>query len=299
MPGSVNIEWLNQNSLRAYPLKEDVSRVPTGLTDVTLPNYVIVDFILTVAGDPSVRLYLSQLAYVGNLLTFVISDALSSQVATCTVNVNTHVRNTGYNIVGSDEYSDALGRMVVGDLTNLSRDLAEGLYSFTLATAEFEPSTVRPALRAIRSLRISNQGSESDYIYGHVKLLAGTNLQLTYLAEYKADRIDAVDGGWLNQECECGDEIGKNNIVRLINGVPIEDVEIVGDGQCVDVKVQGNRIVISDICSTPCCGCPELELITESLKVLEATVGNLETYSQQLSDRISSFVTNYILTITG
>lgn len=299
MPGTVNQEWLNQNSLRAYPLKENVSRVASGLTGVVLPNYIIVDFIMTVPGTQDTRLYLSQIAYVGNILTFVFADQSDVQVATCSVDTNTHVQNDGYQIIGNSSYSDALGRMVVGDISRLNQDLAEGLYTFTLATAELEPSTVRPAIRSVRSVRTLNQDSESDYIYGHLKLLAGTNIQLTYLPDYNAIRIDAIDGSNMNETCECADTTGTNNIVKLVNGIPIEDVEITGDGVCVDVNVSGNSIVISDICSAPCCGCPELELITESLKILEKTVGNLEKFAQQLNTRISTFVSNYILTITG
>jgi len=63
------------------------------------------------------------------------------------------------------------------------------------------------------------------------------------------------------------------------------------------VETSGNKIIISDNCSAPCCGCPELEFITDSLKVLDSTISNLESYSQQLAERISNFVTNFILTI--
>ena len=37
-------------------------------------------------------------------------------------------------------------------------------------------------------------------------------------------------------------------------------------------------------------------MLTNSLKILDATVSNLENYAQQLDEHIRTFVTNYILT---
>jgi len=301
MPPTINQEWLNQNSLRAYPFKEDMRKVPVDsdgnlVEDVVLPNYLIVDFILTMAGTIP-QVYLSQLAMIGNLLTFVLSDGSDNQITVLSVDLSSHNPYDAYAVIGTGDYDDVRGQIVLGNLSNLSNDLAEGLYSFTLDAAEFEPSTVRPALRAVRSLRTVNEGSESDFIYGHVKLLNGTNIQLTYLPAYNTIRIDAIDGTGLNEECECEEEIGQTNIVRTINGIPLEDAIVTGDGQCVEVRAEGNRLVISDLCSTPCCDCPELEFLTESLKILEATISNLEGYAHQLHERITNFVNSFVLTV--
>jgi len=301
MPAVSNQEWLNQNSLRNYPFKEDMLLIPTSsgilLTDVRIPNYLVVDLIITVPGDTTPRLYLSQLGLIGNLITFVFTDEADIQVATLSVDLNTHTKNKAYNLVGAGTYDDVRGMVVLGDLTRLTQDLAEGLYTFTLNTTEFENSTVRPAIRGVRSLQLLNGGAESGYIYGHVKLIAGSNIRLTYLPDYNGIRVDAISGNGLNEECECPSGVGERNIVRTINGKAIEFAEIVGDGQCIEVKVNGNKIVISDICSTPCCGCPELEFVTESLKTLEASIDNLENYANQLAERISNFVTSFVLTI--
>jgi len=302
VPPPINQEWLNQNSLRAYPFKENVQRIPvtsTGLflPDAQIPNYVLVDIVVTIAESTPVQVYVSQLAFVGSLLTVVLTDESAVQIATVEVDTSSHTTYDSYDIIGADTYSDVRGRLVFGDLTSLGSDLAEGVYDFTLASAELEAATVRPALRGIRSLRVVDDTAESEYIYGHVKLLAGSNIRLTYLSAYNTIKIDAIDGEGLTEECECDPAVGNNNVVRTINGIAVEDAQIIGDGQCVDVQTSGNKIIISDVCSAPCCGCPELEFITDSLKILESTMDNLQDYSQQLSERISTFVTNFILTI--
>lgn len=298
---AINIEWLNENSLRAYPLKEDCSRIPvdsTGslITDIQLPNYLIVDFVMTTSLDTAVRVYIKQVACVGNLLTLAFYDEAGVVVSLLSIDLSTHVKNTGYALVGNGIYEDVRGRIVLGDLTNLHQDLPEGLYNFTIAATEFEASTVRPDLRGVRSLQLSTQGTESQYIYGHVKLVAGANVSLVYVPSLNAIRINALSSAGLDAACDCG-AIGKETVVKTINGIPVEDAVIVGDSTCVDVTTSGNTITISDKCSKPCCGCPELEFITNSLKVLEVTLTNLQAYSLQLAERIETFVTNFILTI--
>lgn len=301
MPAQLT-EWLNSNSLRNYPFKEDMVLNPTvgGLlaTEIRIPNYLLVDFVITIPGNATNRLYLNTLAIVGNLLTFVFHDESGVQVAIVTVDRSTHTTNQAYTVAGSGAYDDTIGRLVVGDLSQLDTDMAEGQYTFTLATAELEPCTIRPALRGVQSIAIESDGIASDRQYGHLKFLAGSNVRLTYLSAYNTIRVDAISGEGLNQVCPCEATMAETNIVRTVNGIAIEDVVIEGDGQCVDVKLSGNKVVISDTCSTPCCGCPELEFLTESMKVLDATLSNLETYSAKLAERINTFVTNYILTVT-
>jgi hypothetical protein len=198
-----------------------------------------------------------------------------------------------------ETYGDALGRVVLGDLTTLADDLPEGLYVFTLDTAELESRTIRPALRGIRSLQISNLESASEYLYGRVKLVAGANVQLVYNATDNAIIVNAVGGAnLLNAACPCTGTVSQTNVIRTINGIAVEDVTIEGDDQCITVTTDGDRIIISDKCSAPCCDCPELQMLTDSLKVLDGTVRNLESYAQQLDERIRTFVNNYILSRT-
>jgi len=302
----INQEWLNRNSLRNYPFREDARLIPVDdqgiqITDIRLPNYLVVDCVLTVP-TPSLALtlidvHLAQFAKVANLMTFTFTDHDALNVATLAVDTAQHTKNQAYPIAGTGTYTDVRGKLVVGDLATLAADLPDGLYEFTATDGALESTVVRPDIRGVRSLQVDQDGTLSAYLFGHIKLVEGTNIRLTYIEEYNAIRIDAIDGSGLNEECECPDL--EAQCVRLINGIPIEDAEIIGDGQCVSVTTEGNRIVISDTCSEPCCGCPELEFITENLKVLDATVSNLENYAHQLHQRISEFVTTFVLAVQG
>jgi hypothetical protein len=302
MPPVINQEWLNQNSLRNYPFREDVRLNPEDadgnrISDIRFPNFVVVDFVLTMPTPTVVSVYLSTFSKVSNLATFTFSDESGLNVATLAVDVNQHTKNQAYNLVGIGTYADVRGRVVIGSLIDLPNVVPDGLYNFSLDGAELEPATVRPDIRGVRSLQVDQGGTLSAQLFGHVKLVEGVNIQLTHLPAYNAIRIDAIDGAGLNTACDCDDPLVPVCIESL-NGIPLANVDIIGD-DCVDVSVEGNRIVISDKCAEPCCGCPELEFITENLKVLEATVSNLQEYAQELHQRVFQFVTSFVLTVQG
>lgn len=302
MPPVVNQEWLNRNSLRNYPFRENARLNPVDaqgnrLTDIRVPNYFIVDCVLTIPGPLVVDVYLSQMARVANLVTLTFTDDAALNVATLAIDTAQHSPNQVYSIAGTGTYSDVRGRIVIGDLDTFDVDLPDGLYDFMLEDGAFEATVIRPDIRGVRSLQVDQDSALSALIFGHVKLVEGSNIRLTYLEAYNAIRIDAIAGSGLNEECDCPEF--EAQCVRLINGIPIEEAEIIGDGQCVSVTTEGNRIVISDTCSEPCCGCPELEFITTNLQVLDATVSNLESYAHQLHQRISEFVTTFVLSVQG
>lgn len=303
MPAIVYEEWLNQNAYRAYPFAENSQRYPVDQTgtlieDAQLPNYVIVDFVFAMPGAVDARLYLSQFAIVGNLLSLVFAETLTgSNVTTVAVDLNTHTANQGYLLVGMGDWSDGRGRVVIGDLRNLATDLADGLYTYAADQTTLEACVVRPTVRGVRSLQIQNGDNLSELISGNIKLVAGSNVSLTYDSTNNAIWIHAVANADYQQPCDCADDSAQTNVVRTLNGIPLADAVLEGDGSCIRVETSGNRIVISDICSEPCCGCPELQYLTESLKIMDMSLSKLEEYSQRLAQQIEDFRTNYVLTL--
>jgi hypothetical protein len=316
MPAILNQEWLNSNSGRSYPFEENMNRVPRDgdgvpLTGVVIPNSLVVDMVLTVPASASmngIRVYLSQLIYTDNLMSlvfrarydgppngFLIEGSNDSLVCGISFDPSTHAANSAYNLVGSGVWEDVRGWINIGDLTMLAQDLPQGSYTFTAADALLEARVVRPALRGVRSLSIENAGNISARLYEHVKLIAGNNIILDYDVDANAIWIHAANNAGYTEDCAC-ESTRDTNIVRTINGVSVADVVIMGDGECVEVTTSGNRIVIKDTCSEPCCGCPELDYLNNNIKILEASLSTLTDYANRLSERITTFVTNFILT---
>ena len=108
---------------------------------------------------------------------------------------------------------------------------------------------------------------------GAIKLLAGSNVRLTRVAE-DTIRIDAISGENLD---DCGSEDNPAPI-RFINGVPPdEDGNIRLDGsECVEVVLTAAAVLtIMDSCSKPCCGCAELSGLVEALRQMESQRGDI------------------------
>ncbi|MFC1453601.1 hypothetical protein ACFLQL_00285 [Verrucomicrobiota bacterium] len=298
MANILNQEWLNENSNRNYPFREDVSLLANDVSEVRLPNFLIVDFIITVAGTP-LDVYLDTVLYAGTFINLVFKDSADIVVTNITINTATHVAYTAYDIVGvGDNYDDARGKIVVGELSQIASYLPQGAYTFSLENAKLESCTIRPDIRGIRSLVVQSGGIDSEIITGKVKLIAGTNCSIVYDAADNSIRIDAVNipGSGFNQPCECEDNLVPE-CIRKINGVNIEDLQIIGDGKCVDVSTNGNVITISDKCSAPCCGCVELEFLTNSLGMLENNLGRLEGYSDLLNSKLDEFINSALLSV--
>ena len=295
-------EWLNSNAARNFPIQEDSSRQAlqqqgSQIPGVLLPNYVLVDACLTVPGDLGLRVYLAQLAFVGDTVSMVFCTSDGGTLLTVAVpSVQNSTGPFPYPVVGIGVNQDCRGWIVVGDLTRLSQDLPEGVYYFGPAQTMLEARCTRPALRGVRSLSVTNQGTTSAPLSGNVNLYAGANVSLRYDPANNGIWISAVPNAGYQEACPCS-SASQSTLVKTINGIAIQDVTIVGDGQCVQVTTSGNTITISDSCSTPCCGCPELDFLNQTIDTINSSLTRLEQYSQQLNSSITAFTTNYILTV--
>jgi hypothetical protein len=293
MPQSWNMEWLNSNAERAFPFKEDVSLRDDNQV-IRVPNRLIVDLVFVVPAGTSYRYYLKSLMYSGTHINLVMADEAGETVSSVTVALANHSRNAAYTMSGEGNFSGAVGRIALGDLGNLTNDLPPGVYSFTLDTAEFELRTVRPDLRAVHSLSaISADGTVTDDITGIVQLIAGSNVRLTYVAPVDGNpagiRIDATGNADYEEDCGCDSKVIPLDPIRSINGVGANPssgrLDLVSMTPCLTISVSGDSVVLTDNCSQPCCGCPELEFLTERLKLLDDTVAKIETFQAELDER--------------
>lgn len=286
-----NLEWLNLNSGRAFPFKEDATRIDaTGA--ITLPNTVVVDFVMVVPDTESTLFYLRQLMYSGNLLTLVIGSDTGTLVS-LSLDVAAHTANTAYTVRGQGSAYGIIGRIVIGDLTELSALVPPGNYNFDSAATAFEARTVRPDIRALNSLIVVDaDNNESDPITGPVRLVAGANIRLTVVeGDVTSIRIDAVNNPDYDEACDCEDGVVVLPPILTINGVPSTngDFDISGGSACIQVTTENGKIVITDTCSKPCCGCPEQEFNTQRLALADATIARLEAILAQLGSRQLEF----------
>jgi hypothetical protein len=299
--GNWNLQWLNHNSQRSYPLTERATKTDTTGT-IRLPDSFIVALYLPIhsglAFAPNNFFIKSVLiAPTGFNITIGYDNAGTAvDVAVANITRSNYQPNRSYALGGVDNFDDCVGRIVLGVLDEVNT-LPLGLYSFDRAGGELEPDTIRPMLRAVTRLRVSNNGELSAPIYGDVTLVAGINVRLTAAVVGAETEIifDAISGANLNEECYCKvPETG--DCIRCINGVCSTDGNfVIAPDDCIQITPMSNGLKFSDTCAQPCCGCTELDAVVDQIN----RFGDGVTTLQSFVTRLGAEVTQMSLVVLG
>lgn len=300
MPVGVwNLEWLNHNSQRNYPLASDASA-----KDVTnsfdLPEDFIVDLYLQLPVDITIQPSRFFVRTIGNYTTgFAVviaynADSGPINIASALIPRSGFTGDTAYFLGGLPPFSDVQGTIVIGRLDQMDLQPA-GSFEFDLDGGRLEAEVIRPQIKGIGALVAVNGADRSERLQYEVELIAGTNMRITAepgnIAEniLPSIRFDAIEGEGLTDECVCEDtDLGPP--IRTINGISPDatgNFEVLGS-PCLEIEGITNGIRMSDTCSEPCCGCDELERVTADLELvmrgnrtLEVFLAGLEASVQQ------------------
>lgn len=292
--------WLNENALRDYPFHEGCGLRPNDSAGAlvengwSVPSCLLVDMSIAVNGatyDPF--LYMGQLSVVGGGVTIVFCDRNGDRVMSLFASLADHVKNAVYQIAGTGSFSDARGVVCIGDLESFFEQTPDGVYEFSPDEARIELSCIRPSAVGVRTLRaVDASGYTSHALSGDVSLFAGENIRFDYDPDGNALWISADPNSGYSEECDC-EETGQR-FVRSINGISVENVKIVGD-ECMSVSAENGIITVSDKCSKPCCGCAETIFINQTINDLQTSVNTLSGNVSSLGDRLTAFITSYVL----
>lgn len=292
-----NLEWLNLNAQRAYPLTADA----TG-TDIQaafkLPDDFIVGLYLPIHAGVNVqpgRFFIRSIGVYASGYSVVVGyagDDGDINVATALIARETFTPNQSYALGGLGEFSDSFGRIVIGSLTGIDAQPA-GQFTFNLTGTRLETDAVRPMIRGVSSLQVQNGTALSERYYGRVILQAGRNMRITSIPSDgdSAPTIifDAIEGAGLTEQCACLGEAAGSPIYT-INGIPPDETgnfSLLGD-DCLQVSEIVNGVQLNDRCSKPCCGCPELEVVTTALKELSTKANTLQNHLQRLDTQLGA-----------
>lgn len=304
MPSTVQAEWLNENSLRAYPFQENSRRIPNdssgGLMDpaYALPNCFLVDAIVSMPYTVSQeRLYISSVTLANNVVTVVVSayssigfesKIVGSVTSETTVEVN-HV----VDFVGSGDYQGARGAIVFGDLGKFSSEYPDGVFTFDRSQTTLEARCMRPSVRCVSGIRATSSTNvySARSLFGDVALIAGTNVRLSYVEGLNAIKIDVDSNSGYNEPCDCGG--GSGSTIGSINGISVTDLKIEG-GDCISVESSNGRITITDTCSKPCAGCEELNFVNTKVNEVVTASSRLLSFANELSARLDDFKAKFL-----
>ena len=284
-----NLEWLNHNSVRNYPLTMDASGQDiTG--SFTLPRDFLVSLYLAVPTgltiDPGLfylrRLDVSGVGF-GIVIGYDDGDG-GVDVASVSIARAAFERYQVYNIAGLGDFFDITGHVVLGSLESIDNQPV-GRFTFAPAAGRLEPDCIRPMLRAVSGIRLQNGADLSELIVGPVTFLAGENVRFTPAGNQIT--VSAISGENLSEECVCDDDATLGAPIMTINNQgPNADgnFPVQGD-ECLQIQVTDAGIRLIDACSKPCCGCAELEVITREQERLRELISSVERLATTLEAR--------------
>ena len=290
-----NLSWVYHNTQRPYPFTLEAT-----LKDLTgtfeIPWDFVVGLTLPVHWGVNVKtgnFFLRRLASYSNGYWLTIgydSESGPIDVASAIVPKASHKPGNYYNLSGVADFIDSRGFIQIGELENIGLQ-PTGQYEFDLTGAMFEPDVIHPFIRGVMSLQAQNGNDLSALAFGRVVLRAGRNMRLRTVMEANEDPIvifDAIDGEGLSDECVCDEN--QANPVRTIQMVGPNgqgNINLLGN-ECFDVVPAEHALILKDKCSTPCCGCKELEIVTSTLESFGSKATTLENFLVALEERVTA-----------
>jgi hypothetical protein len=291
--GNWNLQWLNHNSQRSYPLTERATKIDVGGTIVLPDNFILGLYFPIHAGTSFtpenffIRSIL--IAPTGFNIVLGYSEGENTvEVAAANIVRSNYQPNRAYALGGVDEFADCVGYVVLGTLADLDT-LPVGLYNFNLAGTRLEPDAIRPMIKGISQLTVSSGNNTIGPIYGNVTLVAGTNVRIDVAQVAGATEIvfNAIGGINLNQDCLCNVP-PEGECIRCINGVCSKDGTFtIAQDDCIEITPIANGLLLRDTCATPCCGCAELEALTRQLAQLNTGTATLQNFISRLGAEVT------------
>lgn len=291
--GNWNLQWLNHNAQRSYPLTASATKTDITGT-ITLPDSFIVALYLPVHSGASFtpNNFFIRNVVIGptgfNITVGYTANGVSMNVAAANIARNVHEPNKSYALGGIGNFDDCVGRIVIGVLDDIDK-LPPGSYNFDINGGALETDAIRPMIRAVTRLRVLNNNELSAPIYGDVTLVAGTNVRIDVATANGATEItfNAISGTDLNQDCLC-DIAQDGECIRCINGVCSPDGNFaLAPDDCVSITQITNGLSFSDTCASPCCGCAELDAITQQINRFGDGVTTLQNFITRLGSEVT------------
>lgn len=293
-----NENWLAQNENRAYPLAFDAEAEDiTG--SFSLPQSLLLAMQLSIPAlddiDPS-KFFLSSIILSPSGMTVRLSYDLGTEyvlVGSSIVPFDTHVEKMSYAISGANDFDDVTGKIVVGKIDNLPA----GQFNFSPEGGKLDPDVCRPFLRGLRSLNIQNSDDAEIELTGIVSINSGTNIRLVVEGaetQTPSVRIDAISGEGLNQGCECEEQTGEPiRTINLVRPTAGGDFSIIGS-DAIYIEAITYGIQINNTKAKPCCGCTELEILTQRLELFGTAKATLEAFLNRLQGEVGNTLNNLL-----
>lgn len=296
--GIWNVDWLNSNSQRKYPLHDNATLKDTTNT-LTIPNDFIVDLLWPVHADGTVDPSLFHIIGIGVFGSGVtVSIGYNGEsIGSISIDANTFTRNQSFFVSGTGAFFDTVGKITIGSLDTI-RQFA-GSFIFSLIAGQLVPTVVKPDIRGISALYLRNGNETSDPLQNDIILQGGQRMVLNLVPGLpgEPDRIvfDAVDGVNLNTGCGCEENADKP-CINSVNGVLPDfngNFTLQGD-ECLLLSEIANGLQLVDECADPCCDCRELNVVIDQANMMVNQITSLTNLAGQLGAAIATMQANIL-----
>lgn len=301
MPSPVlNIDWLNQNVLRNYPIVDGASRVSS--EGHTLPNGMIADISIPVpigTVEPG-NLFIKQIVgfSTGLAISFADRTAPGVTLASTTVFLADHQLYDSYTLVGAGALLGTIGRITLGEPLELLK-ASKLTYTFSPAPDNTRLAVVvtRPYIRGVTAIRVVDSSTaESFDLVDVVEIVQGDNMVLEVESGKLILNSSLLDPGDDTDDCGCtdpDDQEGTGRPIMTINNIePDENGNFGVLGQdCTGIDAGTHALTIVDTCSEPCCDCDQLDVLYQGLQAVETESGRLQEVQEQLRGRLDNMQT--------
>lgn len=289
-------EWLDSNSVRAFPLAADATQQDT-TGAFQLPQDVLVDLWFPVHAGLDVlpgNFHLSQIVVSSTSFIVVLGytpDAGPAvRAAVAIIDRPTFTPYSVHPLDGVGDFFDARGLLVLGRDKAIQKQPA-GSFDFALADGRLEPEVIRPQLRGITGVYVKNGDNVLGPLVGDIILEAGRNTRLVVtqvLGQPAEVRVDFIDGEGSVAPCDCEDqESATAPCIRTINGMSTGSNFFLTGDACVSIDPREHGLQIGDSCSAPCAGCSPQQAVADALRTLEAKLKTVEDFSAQMSQSVA------------
>lgn len=281
-----NLEWLNHNSQRSYPIADWATKESSESSAVKLPD----DFILALSiGVNSAHSIDIDGFYIKSVLVMDTGCSVVLGYDGTDVAI-THIRagsdQVTYTLTGLGDFNDIVGYIAINPNSSIMKGLS-GYYNFTREATCLEADCIRPMIKTISSISVyTDSFSKGEILYGDIIFKAGANMDIRVSKTENSSIIvfSAIDGSGLTDSCECS--VDKDRVpVKSINTAIADEngnIQIVGT-ECLAVSEEGNTIILEDTCSKPCCGCAELDALYDNVKDVINGATTLRTAVENLA----------------
>lgn len=277
-----NLDFLNANTLREFPLKEGVTRTDTTGSFV-IPDNFMVDLVASVSSSADLRVYVSRIVNMPDEVEVELSaHGTSTIIGVFSIPVGAHTRYATYVLAPSASYVNATGKLVVAELSGLA-ERPYGTFSFSVTDAELEARTIIPGLATASRFVFKNADGTSFSVSGDITIVAQTNTRFRAINGTTV-AIDAGDGLGLNSPCA-----DDRPCLKTINNIPPDSQGnfTLTTSDCARFTPLTSGVQyglnLADACCKPCLSCNEIGDLTERLMQLESDLIALRGHYNSIS----------------